>query len=1785
MRSREGVMACKGLGVPEEVLQAIYPIVPATSSDTGAFDSVLELLTMCGRDIPEVMMMLVPEAWQNDPLMPQEKKDFYMMASCLMEPWDGPALLSFTDGRYIGATLDRNGLRPGRYYVTKDGRVVMGSEVGVVDIKPEDIKKKGRLMPGNIFLVDFDEHRVVEDKEMKERYARRQPYGEWLSRQVVTLKEVLGSVPEGVRQPKFLVPQNAALPAPASSNGHGPLEGAGLLSLLEPLKMFGYTREGLEMLMVPMAKTGAEPLGSMGNDSALAALSDRPKLPFEYFKQLFAQVTNPAIDPFREAVVTSLRCFVGPSGDVTETTESHAHRLDLAQPVLKLEEMEAIKAMDYRGWKTQVIDTTFPVSEGPGGLRTALDRIAAEAEAGVAAGYSFLVLSDRNFGPERAPVSSLLALGCVHHHLVHLKLRSRVGLFVESGEARELHQFCTLMGYGADGVCPYLAFEALISMQHNNGPLAGRDRNAIIDAYIKGIDVGILKVMSKMGISTLASYKGAQIFEALGLNDEVVGKCFQGTATRIAGAGFQQLGADALKLHNNAYNVHVLAEDTADAHAIPHPGEYHYRAGKDAELHLNDPEAMATLQAASQGNNRALFKAYSEKSTQLSRQIHLRGLLRFKRTAQSIPLDEVEPAAEIVKRFVTGAMSYGSISLEAHTTLALAMNTMGGKSNSGEGGENERRISPAPDGTKNPFRSAIKQVASGRFGVTANYLTNADELQIKVAQGAKPGCAEQSSAYLPMEASLRVKSMQVDGQLRTGRDVAIATLLGAEEYGFSTAPLITMGCIMMRKCHTNTCPVGIATQDPVLRAKFAGEPESVINFFFMVAEEMREIMASLGFTKVDDMVGRADMLEMDSEVINSSPKLAGIDLSRLLLPAGSLRPGAMQYCVSKQDHGLDTGLDVHLIPMCQSALVDKREDVEPVYLEMEVLNTHRAVGTTLSHEVSKRCGEAGLPRNTIHAKLTGHAGQSLGAWLCNGITLELEGDANDYVGKGLSGGIIAVYPPKASTFKPEENIIVGNVCLYGATEGEVYFRGMAAERFCVRNSGARAVVEGVGDHACEYMTGGVAVILGETGKNFGAGMSGGVAYVYDPKKKFKLLCNKDVAEALLPVEADTNVRQLKSILQQHVKMTGSDVARKLLINWDRERQNFAMVFPLEYRRALAEMEATAKAEAAEQALLASAGAKSKGSDAFEELKRMATRASVANPPKAIATDYQPQTPELDRKFLEREAAQGLPVKGMKLTWNESRPTVLPSKNADKRRGFVEYARKPMPYRPPEERVRDWKEVHAKISPDSRGELLHTQAARCMECGTPFCHQTASGCPLSNRIPEFNELVHQGDWRSALDRLLETNNFPEFTGRVCPAPCEGACVLGINENPVSIKTIENSIIDKAFEEGWMVPRPPSHRTGAKVAIVGSGPAGLAAADQLNKMGHEVTVFERSDRIGGLMMYGVPNMKTDKLDVVQRRVDLMAAEGVKFVVNANVGTNVDLKGLQQNHDALLLAAGSTRPRDLSAEGRELQGIHFAMEFLTANTRSLLDSGLADGNYISAAGKKVVVIGGGDTGTDCIGTSVRHGATSVVNLELMPRPPDTRAPGNAWPQWPRIFRVDYGHAEAALTYGQDPRKYSVMTRRFVGDEQGKLKGVEIVGVKMERDAQTGQFRPMEIPGTVQMLEADLVFLAMGFLGPEATLAEQLDIARDERSNFKAAFGDFATSVPGVFAAGDCRRGQSLVVWAIREGRDAAKSIDGFLESRVGRQLLANDVMGGITDVSAYSLPAAPSRRLAAV
>ncbi|KAF1871443.1 hypothetical protein Lal_00020236 [Lupinus albus] len=1804
MKAREGLLKCKELGLSENDLKRLLPIVNAKLSDSGAFDGVLEFLVQSGKSLPEAVMMMIPEAWQNDKNMDPQRKAFYEYFSALMEPWDGPALISFTDGHYLGATLDRNGLRPGRFYVTHSGRVIMASEVGVVDIPPEDVSRKGRLNPGMMLLVDFEKHIVVNDDALKEQYSLARPYGDWLRKQKIELKDIVDSVHESER-----VPPTIAGVVPAFSDDVD-MENMGVHGLLAPLKAFGYTVESLEMLLLPMAKDATEALGSMGNDTPLAVMSNREKLTFEYFKQMFAQVTNPPIDPIREKIVTSMQCMVGPEGDLTETTEEQCHRLSLEGPLLSIEEMEAIKKMNYRGWQSKVIDITYSKDRGKKGLEEALDRICAEAHDAINNGYKILVLSDRAFSRKHVAVSSLLAIGAVNQHLVNKLERTRVALMVESAEAREVHHFSTLVGFGADAVCPYLAVEAILRLQVDGKipPKAGGElysKDELVKQYFKASNYGMMKVLAKMGISTLASYKGAQIFEALGLSSEVIEKCFAGTPSRVEGATFEMLARDALQLHELAFPSRAFSPGSAEAVALPNPGDYHWRKG--GEVHLNDPLAISKLQEAARTNSIDAYKQYSKLIHQLNKACNLRGLLKFKKAAVEIPLDEVESASEIVKRFCTGAMSYGSISLEAHTTLAIAMNKLGGKSNTGEGGEQPSRMEPLPDGSRNPKRSAIKQIASGRFGVSSYYLTNADELQIKMAQGAKPGEGGElpghkvigdiavtrnstpgvglisppphhdiysiedlaqlihdlksanpaarisvklvseagvgviasgvvkghadhvlisghdggtgasrwtgiKSAGLPWELGLAETHqtlvandlrgrtvLQTDGQLKTGRDVAIAALLGAEEFGFSTAPLMTLGCIMMRKCHKNTCPVGIATQDPVLREKFAGEPEHVVNFFFMVAEEMREIMSQLGFRTVNEMIGRSDMLELDREVINSNEKLENIDLSLLLKPAAELRPEAAQYCVQKQDHGLDMLLDNKLISLSNAAL----EKGLPVYIESPIRNVNRSVGTMLSHEVTKKYHLDGLPTDTIHCRFTGSAGQSFGSFLCPGITLELEGDGNDYVGKGLSGGKIVVYPPKESTFDPKNNIVIGNVALYGATKGEAYFNGMAAERFSVRNSGAKAVVEGVGDHGCEYMTGGIVVVLGITGRNFAAGMSGGVAYVLDIDGKFHSRCNHELVD-LDKVEEEEDVVTLKMLIQQHQRHTNSVFAKEVLDDFDNLVPKFIKVIPRDYKRVLASMklkEASAKDEA-----------ELVGKDAFEELKKLADSSLNGKP-------------------------------------NQAESSNRPSQVIDavKHGGFVAYEREGVQYRDANVRMTDWNEVMEETKP---GPLLKTQSARCMDCGTPFCHQENSGCPLGNKIPEFNELVYQNRWREALDRLLETNNFPEFTGRVCPAPCEGSCVLGIIENPVSIKNIECAIIDKAFEEGWMVPRPPSKRTGKKVAIVGSGPAGLAAADQLNKMGHIVSVYERSDRIGGLMMYGVPNMKADKVDTVQRRVNLMAEEGVNFVVNANVGHDplYSLDRLRAENDAIILAVGATKPRDLPVPGRELSGVHFAMELLHANTKSLLDSNLQDGNYISAKGKKVVVIGGGDTGTDCIGTSIRHGCNSIVNLELLPQPPQTRAPGNPWPQWPRIFRVDYGHHEATAKFGKDPRSYEVLTKRFIGDENGAVKGLEVIHVRWEKD-ETGKFQFKEIEGSEEIIEADLVLLAMGFLGPEPTIAEKLGMEQDNRSNFKADYGRFSTTVKGVFAAGDCRRGQSLVVWAISEGRQAAAQVDSYL------------------------------------
>jgi glutamate synthase (NADPH/NADH) len=1233
------------------------------------------------------------------------------------------------------------------------------------------------------------------------------------------------------------------------------------------------------------------------------------------------------------------------------------------------------------------------------------------------------------------------------------------------------------------------------------------------------------------------------------------------------------------------------------------------------ERHLNDPKAIQHLQAASRQNSPDEYRKYADITDKLNKGCNLRGMLKFKSDREPVPIETVEPASEIVKRFCTGAMSYGSISLEAHATLARAMNRLGGKSNTGEGGENAKRLVPQADGSNNPERSAIKQIASGRFGVTAYYLSNSDEIQIKMAQGAKPGeggelpgtkvqgdiaatrmstpgvglisppphhdiysiedlaqlihdCKNSNpsarvsvklvsengvgtiaagvvkgkadhvlisghdggtgasrwtgikSAGLPWELGLAETQqtlvandlrgrtvLQTDGQLKTGRDLLVATLLGAEEWGLSTAPLMTMGCIMMRKCHKNTCPVGIATQDEELRAKFTGHEDDVVNFFFLLAEDLRGHMAAMGYTSVDELIGRSDLLTPDEDVLGGRDKLHGIDLSKILTPSASIRPGAATRNVTGQDHGLEFALDKTLIEFAKPA-IDNGEKVEYVGA---ITNVNRTVGCMLSHEVTKKYNAEGLPDGTIDIKLEGSAGQSLGAFMCKGITIEVTGDANDYVGKGLSGGQIVVKPPAVSTFKANESIVIGNVALYGATGGKAFFRGVAAERFCVRNSGAESVVEGVGDHGCEYMTGGTVVILGPTGRNFAAGMSGGIAFVYDPHGAFPQNCNRGEVD-LYKIEDSEDSEIVMGLVGEHLARTGSTVAADILSNWKTAKGKFVKVYPRDYKKVMEANKAKDVMNAEEATLKAQ-----KIDDAFAQLKQMSSAAD---------------------RVLENNVVV-------------SRPTQLDKPS--KVRGFVEYEREALGYRDATTRLKDWKEVHRHDPADVTKPLLSTQSARCMDCGTPFCHQTNTGCPLGNKIPEWNELVHQGRWKDALDRLHETNNFPEFTGRVCPAPCEGSCTLGIIENPVAIKSIECTIVDRGFSEGWIVPKPPSKRTGKSVAVIGSGPAGLAAADQLNKAGHLVTVYERSDRVGGLMMYGVPNMKADKTEVVQRRVDLLAAEGITFVTSAHIGAegHPSIHDIRDETDAVVLACGATKPRDLPVDGRELGGVHFAMEFLHANTKSLLDSNLEDGNYIDAKGKSVVVIGGGDTGTDCIGTSLRHGCESVVNFELMTKPPDSRAPGNEWPQWPRIFRVDYGHEEATVRDGKDPRTYEVLTKEFIPktDGSGQIAGVKTVGVRWVKDAATGRMNFEEVEGSEKVWEADLVLLAMGFLGPESTLVDKLGFDVDQRSNFKAEFGEFETSVPGVFAAGDCRRGQSLVVWAISEGRGAAAKVDHFL------------------------------------
>ena len=1214
-------------------LKKLYPIIAPNGSDSANFDNAVELLYQAGRSLPHVMAMLIPEAWAGNPHMKAEKRAFYEYHACMMEPWDGPAAIAFTDGRVIGATLDRNGLRPGRYVVTHDGLVVMASEAGVLDVPTEQVKSKGRLQPGKMFLVDTVGGRIVSDKEIKEKLASQRPYAEWVAENQITIDQ---------------------LPEPTRMH-HPDAE-----TLLRRQRAFGYSDEDLRMILSPMAIKGEEPVGSMGTDTPLACLSDKPQSLFNYFKQLFAQVTNPPIDPIREEMVMSLISYIGSERNILEEAPENCHMLKLAHPLLTNRDLEKLRRVSNRDLLATTLSTLFRASEGEAGLKRALDELCQRASLAVRAGYSLLILSDRGVDKDYAPIPCLLALAAVHNLLVREETRTQIALITESGEPREVMHFALLSGYGASAINPYLALESVENLAWR-GELGDVTPEIAVKHFLKAMKKGLLKTFSKMGISTLQSYQGAQVFEAIGLNKELVDAYFSGTTSRLEGVGLSVLAAEARIKHEYAFRP--LSDFETE---LSVGGNYHQRV--NGEYHLLNPQTISKLQHAVRQESSKTFQEYTDLVDKQSANLcTLRGLMKLKKSDSPVPLEEVEPAKEIVKRFTTGAMSFGSISKEAHETLAIAMNRIGGKSNTGKGGEDEERFKPDPNGDLR--RSAVKQVASARFGVTANYLVNADELQIKMAQGAKPGEGGQlpghkvdeviarlrhsipgvglisppphhdiysiedlaqliydlknvnpqariavklvaevgvgtvaagvakahadvvlisgdsggtgasplssiKHAGIPWEVGLaetqqvlllndlrsRIR-VQTDGKLQTGRDVAIAALLGAEEFGFATTPLIAMGCVMMRKCHLNTCSVGIATQDPVLRKQFQGQPEHVINFFFFVAEQVRQYMAQLGFRKLDEMVGRVDMLDVEPAV--NHWKAQGLDLSAILYNP-PIPSRVARRCIQSQDHGLNQALDHQLVEHSLDALLT----LSPLEIRLPVRNVHRSVGTMLSGDVARRYGSAGLPDDTLKIHLEGSAGQSLGAFLSKGITITLEGEANDCVGKGLSGGRIIVYPPKTSTFAPEENIIIGNVALYGATSGEAFFNGVAGERFAVRNSGSTAVVEGVGDHGCEYMTNGLVVVLGACGRNFAAGMSGGIAYVFDQRGDFaEKRCNLESVD-LEPLIEPEDLRTVRDLVSRHLSLTQSPRAKWILDNWQETVSHFIKVFPHEFKRVL-----------------------------------------------------------------------------------------------------------------------------------------------------------------------------------------------------------------------------------------------------------------------------------------------------------------------------------------------------------------------------------------------------------------------------------------------------------------------------------------------------------------------------------------------------------------------------------------------------------------------------------------
>ena len=1258
MAARRETMSSEVLGAD---LDKLWPLIGDGASDSATFDNALELLVAGGYSLAHATMMMIPEAWNNNPQMDPARRAFYEYHAALMEPWDGPAAIAFTDGRQIGATLDRNGLRPARYLVTSDDLVIMGSEDGVLPVPDENVIQKWRLQPGKMLLIDLDEGRIIGDEELKASLAAAHPYQEWLDRTQIQLEDLPSEI--------------GAMPPDSDT-------------LLHRQQAFGYTQEDIRHFLTPMGMTGDDPIGSMGRDTPIAVLSDRPKLLFDYFKQCFAQVTNPPIDPIREELVMSLVSLIGPRPNLLEPEGAGSRqRLEVRQPIISNLDLERVRQIENHvdhGFRTWTLSITYPAGDGAAGMEQAMDGLFRQAEAAVKGGYNILILSDRDVDADHIPIPSLLATAGVHHHLIRQGLRTSVGLVVETGEARRVHDFCLLAGFGAEAINPYLALDTLSDLRPKlQLPL---DVEELHQRYIKAVDKGILKVISKMGISTYQSYCGAQIFDAVGLSEDLLARYFTGTKCAIGGIGLEELAAEAVCRHAIAYQGVLQLSGALDI-----GGDLAFRMG--GETHAWTPETIGLLQHAARSGDQARYRAYAKKmNNQALKLRNIRALFELKFADTPVPLEEVEPAAVIVKRFATGAMSFGSISWEAHTTLAVAMNRIGGRSNSGEGGEDSSRFTPLDNGDS--MVSRIKQVASGRFGVTTEYLVNATDLQIKIAQGAKPGEGGQLPGHKVDEwigrirhstpgvglisppphhdiysiedlaqlihdlknvnpaARISVKlvselgvgtvaagvakahadhvtisgfdggtgaspitsiqhagspweiglaethetlvrnglrgriAVQVDGGFRTGRDVVIGALLGADEFGIATAALVSAGCIMMRKCHLNTCPVGVATQDPELRKLFTGQPEHVINFFMFLAEEVRELMAQLGFRRFEDMIGQRGHL--GTQAVIEHWKARNLDLSRILYQVESPEGVAIHQC-EEQDHGLDKALDNMLLEKAAPAL----EAGTPVRIEAPVANTNRTVGAILAGRIAEKFGHAGLPDDTIQVKLKGIAGQSFGAFLTRGITFELEGGGNDYVGKGLSGGRIIVYPAKAGNFAPEQNIVVGNTVLYGAIEGECFFRGVAGERFAVRNSGVTAVVEGIGDHGCEYMTGGVVVVLGQTGRNFAAGMSGGIAYVLDEHGDFEDRCNRamvdleaigldrepqadpaDIARDMTRYDA----QRLRRLIERHAAYTGSNRARQILDLWDQYLPMFVKVFPVDYRRALRDMQASSPAE-------------------------------------------------------------------------------------------------------------------------------------------------------------------------------------------------------------------------------------------------------------------------------------------------------------------------------------------------------------------------------------------------------------------------------------------------------------------------------------------------------------------------------------------------------------------------------------------------------------------------------